>query len=160
VTGERVEAVTVDEVYVLDDGVVKALERLLPQLSSSAATPSRAEVAEMVDSPATVLLVARRGGDAEVVGSLTLAVFRIPTGRRAWIEDVVVDTAARGQGIGSALVRAAIDRAAQMGCRSVDLTSRPDREDANRLYESLGFTRRQTNVYRYSLEASPPPAPR
>jgi ribosomal protein S18 acetylase RimI-like enzyme len=81
---------------------------------------------------------------------LTLALFTIPTGTRAIIEDVVVDGAARGQGVGEALVRAAIDVAAAAGARTVDLTSRPEREDANRLYLRLGFERRATNVYRYA----------
>lgn len=149
---DRSDTVTVDEVSSLDDEVVAALERLLPQLSSSAPAPLAHQLREMVDSPATVLFVARQGDDHRVIGSLTLAVFRIPTGLRAWIEDVVVDSAARGRGVGSALVRAAVERAERMGSRSVDLTSRPSREDANRLYQSLGFVRRDTNVYRYSFE--------
>jgi ribosomal protein S18 acetylase RimI-like enzyme len=87
------------------------------------------------------------------VGSLTLAVFRIPTGLRAWIEDVVVDESARGQGVGEALNRAALDRAAALGAVTVDLTSRPSRAAANRLYQRLGFEPRETNVYRYDLRA-------
>lgn len=148
---ERTGTVRVEEVSVPDDEVVGALARLVPQLSSSAPAPSVEEVRAMVESPATVLFVARPADSDDVVGSLTLAVFRIPTGLRAWIEDVVVDSAARGLGVGSALVRAAVDRAGHMGCRSVDLTSRPSREDANRLYQTLGFVRRDTNVYRYDL---------
>ena len=152
-TDERIGTVRVEEVSSPDEEVVEALIRLVPQLSSSAPAPSVQEVRAMVESPATVLFVARTadGDGKDVVGSLTLAVFRIPTGLRAWIEDVVVDAAARGQGVGSALVRAAIERARNMGCRSVDLTSRPSRDDANRLYQTLGFVRRQTNVYRYDL---------
>lgn len=150
-TDERIGTVRVEEVSSPHDDVVEALVRLVPQLSSSAPAPSVQEVRAMVESPATVLFVARAADGDDVVGSLTLAVFRIPTGLRAWIEDVVVDAAARGQGVGSALVRAAIERAGNMGCRSVDLTSRPSRDDANRLYQTLGFVRRQTNVYRYDL---------
>ena len=86
-----------------------------------------------------------------VVGTLTLALFSVPTGVRAWVEDVVVDTEARGAGAGAALVRAALAAAAQAGARTVDLTSRPSREDANRLYRNLGFEQRHTNVYRYEL---------
>ncbi|HEY4378412.1 MAG TPA: GNAT family N-acetyltransferase [Acidimicrobiales bacterium] len=129
--------------------VVDALDRLIPQLSSSSPPPSADELAEIVESPATHLLVAR-GDDGQVVGSLTLVVFRIPTGVRAWIEDVVVDDAARGQGVGEALNRYAIDVAAEHGARSVDLTSRPSREAANRLYRRIGFAPRETNVYRYN----------
>ena len=99
-------------------------------------------------SDATHLLVARDEA-GRVLGSLTLVLFRIPTGLRAWIEDVVVDGEARGQGVGEALNRYAIDVAAERGARSVDLTSRPSREAANRLYRRLGFEPRETNVYRY-----------
>jgi ribosomal protein S18 acetylase RimI-like enzyme len=129
--------------------VVAAFERLTPQVSSSAPPPSHRELGEIVDSPATVLFLARDGD--LVLGSLTLAIFRIPTGLRAWIEDVVVDESARGRGVGEALNRAALARAAQMGARTVDLTSRPSREAANRLYQKLGFQPRATNVYRYDL---------
>jgi ribosomal protein S18 acetylase RimI-like enzyme len=130
--------------------IVAAFERLIPQLSSSNPPPPEQELQEIVASPATVLFLAMDGD--EIVGSLTLAVFRIPTGLRAWIEDVVVDEAARGRGIAEALNRAALERAATVGARTVDLTSRPSREAANNLYRKIGFIQRETNVYRYSLE--------
>jgi len=104
-----------------------------------------------VADPATTLLVAREEG--RMLGMLTLAVFRVPTGVRAWIEDVVVDDGSRGAGVASALVRAALEQADRQGARTVDLTSRPEREAANRLYVRLGFERRETNVYRYSVES-------
>lgn len=141
----------VEEVTSLADETVESIRSLVPQLSSSAALPTRDELADIVSSPASILLVARLGDAGPVVGALTLAVFRLPTGMRAWIEDVVVDTSLRGRGTGSALVRAALDRARSEGCRTVDLTSRPSRAEANRLYVSLGFTPRETNVYRYEL---------
>jgi ribosomal protein S18 acetylase RimI-like enzyme len=122
---------------------------LIPQLSRSAPPPTAAELEEMVRSPASVLFVARDGA-GRIVGSLTLALFRIPTGLRAWIEDVVVDDAARGAGAGAALVHAALDHAAGVGVRTVDLTSRPDREAANRLYLRLGFELRHSNLYRFT----------
>ncbi|MFN8017267.1 MAG: GNAT family N-acetyltransferase [Acidimicrobiales bacterium] len=131
------------------DELVDAFVRLTPQLSSSAPPPTREELDEIVRSPATHLLVAR-GDDGTITGSLTLVIFRIPTGVRAWIEDVVVDGDARGQGVGAALNRYAIDVAAEHGARTVDLTSRPSREAANRLYLRLGFEKRDSNVYRYS----------
>ncbi len=135
--------------------LVAAFERLTPQLSSSNPAPPEAELREIVESPATVLLVARDPeADGRIVGSLTLALFRIPTGLRAWIEDVVVDGEARGKGVGEALNRVALDRARQVGARTVDLTSRPSREAANRLYQRIGFVERETNVYRYDLGAS------
>jgi ribosomal protein S18 acetylase RimI-like enzyme len=82
-----------------------------------------------------------------------LAWFRIPTGVRAWIEDVVVDEEARGHGVGELLNRAALDLARELGAKTVDLTSRPSREAANRLYQRIGFVARDTNVYRYSLDS-------
>ena len=124
------------------------MARLVPQLSRSAAVPGEAELAEMVESPASVLLLARDDG-GRIVGSLTLVLFRIPTGVRAWIEDVVVDEGHRGQGVGEALGREALARANAAGARTVDLTSRASREAANRLYQRLGFVQRDTNVYRY-----------
>ena len=132
--------------------LVAAFERLTPQLSSSAPAPTSGELAEIVASPATVLLLATdpARGD-EIVGSMTLVLFRIPTGMRAWIEDVVVDGESRGAGVGAALNRRALQIAADRGARTVDLTSRPSREAANRLYRRLGFEPRSTNVYRRAL---------
>ena len=143
------DRVTVTPASFADQELVDAMARLVPQLSSSAPPPSSDELAAIVTSPATTLLVAR-DGSGTIVGSLTLAIFRVPTGVRAWIEDVVVDASARSGGIGGALVRAAIDLAAAEDARTVDLTSRPGREDANRLYRRLGFEQRTTNVYRYA----------
>lgn len=143
--------VVVEEATEVTAELVTAFGRLVPQLSSSSAPPTEAELHEIVTSPATTLLVAR-DDKGEIVGSMTLVVFRIPTGVRAWIEDVVVDSGARRQGIGEALNQDAIRRAQAAGARSVDLTSRPSREAANRLYQRLGFRPRDTNVYRYSDE--------
>jgi ribosomal protein S18 acetylase RimI-like enzyme len=146
----------VDVVQVSDvtPELVDAFVRLTPQLSSSALPPSAGELAEIVASPAIVLLVARDPDhEGLIVGTLTLVLFRIPTGVRSWIEDVVVDGAYRRQGIGAALIRAAVEQARDAGARTVDLTSRPSREAANRLYRRLGFVQRETNVYRYSLES-------
>lgn len=134
------------------DELVEAFVRLIPQLSSSSAPTGRDELAAIAASEASTLLVAR-DGHGRIVGSLTLAVFRIPTGVRAWIEDVVVDGSARGSGVGEALVSAAVERAGAAGAKTVDLTSRPSREAANRLYVRSGFEARDTNVYRYTLDA-------
>jgi ribosomal protein S18 acetylase RimI-like enzyme len=130
--------------------LVEAFGRLVPQLSSSTPPPAADELTQIVGSEATSLLVARVD-DGSIVGTLTLVVFRIPTGVRAIIEDVVVDGAGRGQGVGEMLTRAALELAAKLGARTVDLTSRPTREAANRLYERMGFQRRETNVWRYTL---------
>lgn len=132
--------------------IVEAVGRLLPLLSRSAPRPSAEEVAEIVRGPATTLFVARDGDSGPILGVLTLVMFRIPTGVRAWIEDVIVAEEARGQGCGEALNRAALDTAAAAGARNVDLTSRPVREAANRLYRRMGFVARDTNVYRYDLD--------
>lgn len=133
----------------VDDALVAAFADLVPQLSSSSPPPDADALAAIVDSPDTVLYIARI--DDEIVGSLTLAFYRIPTGIKAWIEDVVVGSQARGRGVGEALSRAAIAEAAHRGAKNVSLTSRPSREAANRLYQRLGFERYDTNLYRYSI---------
>ena len=140
---------TVEIAQRVDDELVNAFAYLIPQLSSSNPPPSREQLTEMVQSPATLVLVARV--DGRIAGSLTLAMFRIPTGLRAWIEDVVVDGDARGNGVGEALNLFAIEEARKRGAVTVDLTSRPSREAANRLYQRLGFVVRDTNVYRFTL---------
>jgi len=132
----------------VDDELVAAFAELIPQLSSSSPPPDAAQLAAIVDSSDSVLYVARV--DGRIVGSLTLALYRIPTGVKAWIEDVVVGSAARGHGVGEGLNRAAIAEAAQRGAKNVSLTSRPSREAANRLYARLGFEPYETNVYRYT----------
>ena len=143
-------SVVVEAVDVATPELVTALNGLLPQLSSNAQPLSLADLETLVHSPSTTLFVARNEDD--VVGTLTLVVFPIPSGERAWIEDVVVDEGARGLGVGEALTRAALDVARSNGVRTVDLTSRPSREAANALYLKLGFERRETNVYRFFIE--------
>jgi ribosomal protein S18 acetylase RimI-like enzyme len=130
--------------------VVEAFARLLPQLSSSAPPLGQAEIEAIAASQASTVLVARSAG--AICGTLTLVMFSIPTGLRAWIEDVVVDDSARGQGAGEALTREALRLAREAGARSVDLTSRPSREAAGRLYERVGFATRDSRLYRYTFE--------
>jgi ribosomal protein S18 acetylase RimI-like enzyme len=140
-------------VEVLDeatDEAVEAFARLVPQLSRSAVPPDAAALAAIVGSPAITVLIAR--SDGLIVGSLTLAMFPAPTGLRAWIEDVVVDEAARGQGVGALLTEEAVRRAREAGARSLDLTTRPSRAAAGRLYERAGFVQRDSRLYRYSFE--------
>ena len=129
-----------------------AFERLVPQLSRSSPAPTPVDLAEIVASPATTLFVAR-SDEGAVIGILTLVVYRIPTGVRARIEDVVVDQSATRQGAGEALTMAAVAAARRSGAKTVELSSRPSREAANRLYQRLGFERRETNSYRLTLPA-------
>lgn len=144
------EIAEISDVAEVTPEVVAAFARLIPQLSSSSPPPSEEYLRRIVASPASHLLVAR-DDEGGVVGSLTLVVFPIPTGTRAWIEDVVVDRDAGGKGVGTALNRHALDLARDLGAKTVDLTSRPSREVANRLYRGLGFVPRETNVYRFDL---------
>jgi ribosomal protein S18 acetylase RimI-like enzyme len=147
-------SVEVEAVHQVTDELVDACQRLLPQLSGSAAPLGGADLARIASHQDNTLFVVRSQGD--IVGMLTLVTFPLPSGLRARIEDVVVDQDARGQGVGTALTMAAIGLAQQQGARSVDLTSRTSRVAANRLYQQLGFQLRDSNVYRYQPR---PPAP-
>ncbi|MBU6496332.1 MAG: GNAT family N-acetyltransferase [Acidobacteria bacterium] len=133
-----------------NDSTLAAVNSLLPQLSSSAPALDHEGLQRMLESDALTLFLAEVEG--RVVGMLTLVVAPIPTGVRALIEDVVTDESARGQGVGGELVTTALDHARRLGATTVDLTSRPAREAANRLYVRLGFVQRETNVYRYLVE--------
>jgi ribosomal protein S18 acetylase RimI-like enzyme len=143
--------IRVQRAVVADAELVAAVRRLLPQLTDAASVPEANDVETVVTSTTTDLLLARDGDDGPIVGMLTLVTFRIPTGVRAWIEDVVVDEAARGQGVGRELVEAAIELARDAGAAKVDLTSNPSRAMARQLYESLGFEERATTVFRRPL---------
>jgi ribosomal protein S18 acetylase RimI-like enzyme len=134
-----------------DAQLVEGVERLIQQLSSSAAPVSLGieGLRAILESASTTLLIAR-ASDQSIVGMLTLVVFKIPTGVRAWIEDVVVHTPFRGRGAGEELTKRALDLAISKGARTIELTSRPERAAANKLYRKLGFERRNTNVYRYT----------
>jgi ribosomal protein S18 acetylase RimI-like enzyme len=142
-------AIAIEELSEVTDEVVEAFARLLPQLSTSAVPLDAPALRDVVSSPAVTVLLAKSEG--AIVGTTSLVVFRIPTGVRAWIEDVIVDSAAGHQGIGKALVREAVDRAQKAGARSVDLTTRPSRVAAGNLYEKVGFVQRDTRVYRHPL---------
>ena len=148
---------TVELITAATPEIHEAMGRLLPQLSRSAAPMSEADVQRFLSQDSVHLFAFRPDeadaqGNRPILGMLSLAAFEIPTGVRAWVEDVVVDEAARGQGAGFALVEAAVEHAKKVGARTVDLTSRPSREAANRLYQRAGFQLRETNVYRVTLE--------
>ena len=136
----------IDQVVHFDPTLLPQLNALLLQLSGSAPPLAEAELRAIIESDATHLLAASE--DGRVLGMLSLVAFPIPTGVRAWIEDVVVDEACRGRGIAQALLEAAIVLARSIGAKTLDLTSRPQREAANRLYRRVGFEPRETNVYR------------
>jgi ribosomal protein S18 acetylase RimI-like enzyme len=140
--------VTIERVREVTDELLEALGRLLPQLSSSAGAPDRGRVAAAVADERTALLVARDDG-GRVVGALTLATYRTLGAHVGWVEDVVVDEAARGAGVGAALAGEAQRLAAEWRVDHVNLTSRASREAANRLYRRAGFEQRETNVYRW-----------
>ena len=140
----------IEIVQQVSNELLEALDRLLPQLSSGP-FPDRAALEALVRAEATDLLVAR-DAVGRVIGTLTLVVYSTPMGVHAWIEDVVVDAAARRQGVGEALTRFAVQRARQRGAKAISLTSRPAREAANRLYQRLGFIRWETNLYRLPLK--------
>jgi ribosomal protein S18 acetylase RimI-like enzyme len=131
------------------DELLTSLNRLVPQLSSSASPLTSDDVEALITNPAVSVFIAKN--DGAIVGTLTLVVFPIPSGLRAWIEDVVVDEGARGLGAGVALTEAAIAESKRRGAKSIDLTSRPSREAANAMYVKLGFIQRETNVYRFDL---------
>jgi ribosomal protein S18 acetylase RimI-like enzyme len=139
----------VEVVKRVDNDLVVAFQRLIPQLSKSNPAPTKEQLESIVNSDSSCILLAKVNG--VIVGSLTLVIFHIPTGTRAWIEDVVVDADARGKGVGEVLNKFALDEAKRKGALTVDLTSRPSRETANRLYQRIGFKARDTNVYRFQI---------
>jgi len=136
----------------ITDELLDALTRLIPQLTISSPRLTRDDVAALVSSDSVTLLTARRDASAPIVGMLTLIVYRVPTGVRARIEDVVVDESVRGQGIAVALVQRALEVARAKGADGVALTSNPRREAANQLYQKVGFKKWETNVYFYKFE--------
>ncbi len=129
--------------------LLNSVNELLPELSASAGPVSEEDLKAILRNPSVNLLLAQENG--VVYGTLTLVVFPIITGNRAWVEDVVVVEGARGRGVGKRLTNAAVKMAEELGAKTVDLTSRPSREVANSLYKSVGFKQRETNVFRYSF---------
>jgi len=138
----------IEKIEKYSDSLLIDINELMPQLSSSAQLLDRETLTSIIESEANHLLVAVQ--DKKMLGMLTLVVFRIPTGVRAWIEDVVVSESARGKGVGQLLIETAINLAKENGAKTIDLTSRPSREAANQLYQKVGFKQRETNVYRFS----------
>ena len=133
-----------------DDELHAAFQRLVPQLTDNNPPPSPDQLTALVKSNSSTLIVAR-DAHGQIIGALTLAVYRVPTGIRSIIEDVIVDKSARGLGIGEALMRKAIEIAREHGAGNISLTSNPMREAANRLYLRVGFKKRKTNAYQYKF---------
>ncbi|QXP70823.1 GNAT family N-acetyltransferase [Polaribacter sp. R2A056_3_33] len=134
----------------VNDHILKAFIKLIPQLSTSCILPNQKDLEDIVSSGNTMLFIAEENNN--VLGTLTLVFNKIPTGNKVWIEDVVVDNAARGKGVGEKLTQFAIEFTANKGIKSINLTSSPGRIAANKLYQKLGFIKRETNVYRLTIE--------
>jgi ribosomal protein S18 acetylase RimI-like enzyme len=142
--------INISELTEASSSVLQSINELLPQLSSSAQVISMDRLSELVESDNTIIFLGT-DDSGQILGMLSLIVMKIPTGNKAWIEDVVVDQSARGKGMGKALMDHALERAKELAVKSVDLTSRPSRETANMLYQSLGYQIRETNVYRHKI---------
>jgi ribosomal protein S18 acetylase RimI-like enzyme len=143
----------IEKVSEVTEELCETLQRLVPQLGAHKTPPTFEELTALVKSEASILLIARVPDESgPIAGVLCLVVYRVPTGVRSMIEDVIVDERMRRRGIGEALVREAIERARAAGASGVSLTSHPEREAANRLYRSIGFELRQTNPYFYKLK--------
>jgi ribosomal protein S18 acetylase RimI-like enzyme len=142
--------ITISELKEGSAEALTSINQLLPQLSLNAQGISMDRLLELVESDNTIIFLGT-DKDGQILGMLSLIVMKIPTGNKAWIEDVVVDSKARGQGLGKALMNHALEEAKKLEVKSIDLTSRPTREAANLLYQSLGYQKRETNVYRHKI---------
>ncbi len=134
----------VERVTEASDELVATIRALLPQLTEARTPPTLEQLQDVVSNQ--TLLVAR-GDDGGILGTLTFVLYRVSSGVKGRIEDVIVDESARGQGVGEALVREAMRLANEAGVLMLELTSMPYRQAANRLYRRLGFVRKPTNVY-------------
>lgn len=139
----------IKQIKEINSDVVEAFLRLIPQLTSDSKPLQASDLQHILDFPCNYLFAAY---SPHIIGTLTLVIMQTPSGSKAWIEDVVVDTSARGQGVGKMLLRHAIDHCSRLGVTSVNLTSRPERMAANKLYQDMGFELRDTNVYRLQID--------
>jgi ribosomal protein S18 acetylase RimI-like enzyme len=143
----------IEKVSDVTNEIYAAIKLLVPQLGAHKVIPTRDELNALVQSESSTLLVVRYPDESsEIVGMLTLAVYRVPTGVRSIVEDVIVDEKMRRRGIAEALMRRAIDLAGQAGAAVLTLSSNPTREAANKLYQSMGFEKRETNSYLYKIK--------
>ncbi|MCD4671037.1 MAG: GNAT family N-acetyltransferase [Anaerolineaceae bacterium] len=144
------ETIHIKQAGQANEDILSAMQRLMTQLTS-APPPNIEELQEMLGAGATTTLFLARQADNTIIGMAALSVFRVPSGLKAWIEDVVVDEAHRGKGIGEALTEACIEHARALGVHSIHLTSNPARVAANQLYQKLGFQLHETNLYQLRL---------
>lgn len=143
-----IDMIEIKRINEITNEVMEAFSRLMPQLDAKLSAPKKADLEAVINVTNTYLFVAY---NPSIVGTLTLAVVQTPSGTKAWIEDVVVDTSARGQHVGEALLNHAVDFAKSLDVSSVNLTSNPTRVAANKLYQKIGFELRDTNVYRITV---------
>ena len=137
----------------ISDELFEAVRRLVPQLGLHKIIPSHTELTSLVNSEASSLWIARYPDEhGEIVGILTVAIYRVPTGLRSIIEDVVVDENLQRRGIAEALLNSAIEYAREAGVDGISLTSNLKREAANHLYQAMGFERRETNSYYFKIK--------
>lgn len=144
------EKLTFQEINEFQPSYLADINLLLSQLSSSHPVITQQELQQILSSPCSHLYVLLF--EERIIGMATLCTYLCPTGRKAWIEDVVVDSAFRGKGLGKLLVNNIMDVVNQQGSTTLMLTSRPSRIEANHLYQNLGFEKRQTNVYKMTFE--------
>ncbi|MBI2613632.1 MAG: GNAT family N-acetyltransferase [Candidatus Levybacteria bacterium] len=141
--------ITIEQIKTFSSDLTPALNSLLKQLNEEAEALDDKDVMGIIESSPNRLFVARSG--REIIGMLTLIVFRSAFAKKGLLEDIVVDSKYRGKGVGTKIILAAIDEARREGVTHLDFTSSPQREDANRLYQHMGFEKRDTNVYRIKL---------
>ncbi len=146
------ENMRIYEATIVTDALVSAFQNLIPQLSPHSPLPSKSDLEEIINSDNTKVFLAEKD---RIIGTLTLVFTKIPTGNKVLIEDVVVDDAAKGKGVGKELVKFAINYVWSKGINQINLTSIPERIAANRLYQGLGFVKRDTNVYRLTKSIIP-----
>ena len=141
----------IEQVKVFSPELVEALNTLLKQLASDVASLTKEDIENMISSKSNRLFVARKSDDKKIVGMLTLIIYRIPVWKKAWLEDIVVDKEYRSKGIATKLIEHAIGAAKADKVLSLNFTSNPERIEANKLYERLGFKKRNTNVYNINI---------
>lgn len=149
---DTINNIDIVRLEVVTDDIVEAFGKLIPQLVNDRPAPTKEQLESVVSSDNSLVFIARQAG--RIIGTFSMVVYRIPTGIKASVEDVVADSSVRGKGVGEAMLRYAAKYAANMGVSKLDLTSKPSRIAANSLYRKIGFELRETNVYRLEIHTS------